>query len=205
MKKRIRIFIPDAGPLISLAMGDALDLLLLMSEDVRVILTDVVNYEATHRSDDLDDAKILKDFLHVNADRIEIESTFFGTLALEDLKKKKDRGEPATLPRDAGEISINSLILSLRTFNPGDPTLVLMEDSWFEAMIYALPGNVHLLSTSAWLDGLQDLGVIESAAAVRMQIQAKKPSIKLLASIDRQAEKIPEGTEWRSSVRAKQP
>ena len=88
MKKRIRIFIPDAGPLISLAMGDALDLLLLMSEDVRVILTDVVNYEATHRSDDLDDAKILKDFLHVNADRIEIESTFFGTLALEDLKKK---------------------------------------------------------------------------------------------------------------------
>ena len=27
MKKRIRVFIPDAGPLISLAMGDALDLL----------------------------------------------------------------------------------------------------------------------------------------------------------------------------------
>lgn len=201
MKKRIRIFIPDAGPLISLAMGDALDLLLLLSADVRLILTDVVNHEVTHRSDDLDDAKKLKDFLSVNADRIEIESTFFGKLALEDLTRKKERGESATLPRDAGEISINSLIISLRTFNPGEPTLVLMEDSWFEAMIYALPGNVHLLSTSAWLDGLQELGLIQSAAEIRLRIQAKKPSIKLLASLDRAAEKISAGTEWRSSFR----
>jgi hypothetical protein len=205
MKKRIRIFIPDAGPLISLAMGDALDLLLLLSADVRLILTDVVNYEATHRSEDLDDAKTLKDFLAFNADRIEIESTFFGKLALEDLERKKTRGQSATLPRDAGEISISSLILGLRTFNPGDPTLVLMEDSWFEAMIYSLPGNVHLLSTSAWLDGLQDLGLIQSAAEIRLRIQAKKPSIKFLASIDREAEKIPEGTEWRSSFRPQRP
>jgi hypothetical protein len=205
MKKRIRIFIPDAGPLISLAMGDALDLLLLLSADVRLILTDVVNYEATHRSEDLDDAKKLKDFLAFNADRIEIESTFFGKLALEDLERKKTRGQSATLPRDAGEISISSLILGLRTFNPGDPTLVLMEDSWFEAMIYSLPGNVHLLSTSAWLDGLQDLGLIQSAAEIRLRIQAKKPSIKFLASIDREAEKIPEGTEWRSSFRPQRP
>ncbi len=186
-------------------MGDALDLLLLLSADVRLILTDVVNYEATHRSEDLDDAKTLKDFLAFNADRIEIESTFFGKLALEDLERKKKRGQSATLPRDAGEISINSLILGLRTFNPGDPTLVLMEDSWFEAMIYSLPGNVHLLSTSAWLDGLKDLGLIKSAAEIRLRIQAKKPSIKFLASIDREAEKIPEGTEWRSSFRPQRP
>ena len=205
MKKRSRIFIPDTGPLISLAMGDALDLLLLLSADVRLILTDVVNYEATHRSEDLDDAKTLKDFWAFNADRIEIESTFFGKLALEDLERKKKRGQSATLPRDAGEISINSLILGLRTFNSGDPTLVLMEDSWFEAMIYSLPGNVHLLSTSAWLDGLQDLGLIQSAAEIRLRIQAKKPSIKFLASIDREAEKIPEGTEWRSSFRPQRP
>lgn len=201
MKKKIRVFIPDAGPLISLAMGDALDLLLLLSDDVRLILTDVVEYEATHRSEDLDDAKKLKDFLAIHADRIEIENTFFGKLALEDIERKKERGEPATLPRDAGEISINSLIISLRKFNPGDPTLVLMEDSWFEANVYSLPGNVHLLSTSAWLDGLQELGLIQSAAEIRRRIQEKKPSITLLSSIDREAEKIPDGTEWRSGFR----
>ena len=201
MKQKIRIFIPDAGPLISLAMGDALDLLLLLSADVRLIITDVVNYEATHRSEDLDDAKKLKDFLSVHADRIEVESTFFGKLALEDLERKKKMGEHATLPRDAGEISINSLIINLRTFNPGDPTLVLMEDSWFESNVYSLPGNVHLLSTSAWLDGLQELGLIKSSAEIRLRIQAKKPSLKVLASIDREAEKIPDGTEWRSAFR----
>jgi hypothetical protein len=201
MKQMVRIFIPDAGPLISLAMGDALDLLLLLSADVRLIITDVVNYEATNRSEDLDDAKRLKDFLAVHADRIEVESTFFGKLALEDLERKKKMGELATLPRDAGEISINSLVINLRTFNPGDPTLVLMEDSWFESNVYSLPGNVHLLSTSAWLDGLQELGLIKSAAEIRLRIQAKKPSIKLLSSIDREAEKIPGGTEWRSSFR----
>ena len=34
MKQKIRVFVPDTGPLISLAMGDALDLLLLLSDDV---------------------------------------------------------------------------------------------------------------------------------------------------------------------------
>src|ERR1017187_3030208 len=130
MRKPIRIFIPDSGPLISLAMGDALDLLLLLSADVRLIITDVVKYEATHRSEDLEDAKILKDFLVAHADRIEVSETYFGKLALEDLERKCGNGESASLPRDAGEISITSLIINLRTFNPGDPTLVLMEDSW---------------------------------------------------------------------------
>lgn len=201
MKQKIRIFIPDAGPLISLAMGDALDLLLLLSADVRLIITDVVNYEVTHRSEDLDDAKRLMDFLAVNSDRIEVESTFFGKLALEDLERKKKMGGSATLPRDAGEISINSLVINLRTFNPGDPTLVLMEDSWFESNVYSLPGNVHLLSTSAWLDGLQELGLIKSASEIRSRIQEKKPSIKLLKPIDMEAGKISDGTEWRSSFR----
>ena len=195
MKKQIRIFIPDAGPLISLAMGDALDLLFLPSTDARLILTDVANHEATHRSEDLDDAKKLTDFLAAYADRIEVESTFFGKLALEDLERKKERGESATLPREAGKISIASFIINLRIFNTGDPMLVLIEDSWFESNAYSLPGNVHLLSTSAWLDELQELGLIQSAAEIRLRIQAKKPSIKLLSSIDSEAEKISEGTD----------
>lgn len=38
-KKPIRIILPDAGPLISLAIGNALDLLLLASDDVRLVVT----------------------------------------------------------------------------------------------------------------------------------------------------------------------
>ncbi len=79
---------------------------------------------------------------------------------------------------DAGPMI--SLIINLRTFNPGEPTLVLMEDSWFESTVYLLPGNVHLLTTSAWLDGLQELGLIKSAAEIRLRIRAGKTSIEFL-------------------------
>jgi len=44
-KRPIRLVIPDTGPLISLAAGDALDLLLLAREDVRIVLTDMVEFE----------------------------------------------------------------------------------------------------------------------------------------------------------------
>jgi hypothetical protein len=37
----IRIALPDTGPLISLASGDALDLLLMANADVRPVLTDL--------------------------------------------------------------------------------------------------------------------------------------------------------------------
>jgi hypothetical protein len=55
-----------------------------------------------------------------------------------------------------------------------------MEDSWFEANVYSLPRNVHLLSTSAWLDGLQELGLIQSAAEIRLRIQAKNQAFSSL-------------------------
>lgn len=51
IKKTIQVVLPDAGPLISLALGNALDLLLLASNDVRLVLTDVVEFETTHRTD----------------------------------------------------------------------------------------------------------------------------------------------------------
>ena len=47
----IQIFIPDAGPLISLAIADELDLLLRVADDVRLIITDHVIWEVTRRDD----------------------------------------------------------------------------------------------------------------------------------------------------------
>ncbi len=40
-QKRITVALADAGPLISLAMGDALDLLLLARPGVRLVVTDI--------------------------------------------------------------------------------------------------------------------------------------------------------------------
>lgn len=197
-KKPIRIVLPDAGPLISLALGNALDLLLLASEDVRLVVTDVVEFEATHRSDRYADAVVIRRFLQEHAHRLEVLPTTIGTLALEDLRRRAVAGESASLAKDLGELSITNFVISLRTVNPGDAMLVIIEDDWFSANSFSVPGNVHLLSTSAWLDGLEALGRIPSAAAVRTRIQAARPNFRADFLLDLQAEKIQEGTEWRS-------
>ena len=51
MAKRIRIVIPDAGVLISLAAGGLLDLMMTFRPGVQVVITDVVEYEVTRRTD----------------------------------------------------------------------------------------------------------------------------------------------------------
>lgn len=199
-RQRIRIVLPDAGPLISLACGDALDLLLSFINDVRIVLTDVVEFEVTSRSNDLPDARAIKDFLEKNRDRIEVMPTTVGSLALADLKRKQQAGQPTSMPKDIGELSITGFVISLRTANPGEPTLVIVEDDWFESNAYAVPGNVHLLSTASWLDGLEALQVIASAAEVRARIQTARPNFRNGLELDKEAGKIPEGTDWRSAI-----
>lgn len=197
-KRPIRIVIPDAGPLISLALGDALDVLLLVSSDVRIVLTDIVEFEVTHRGDRYADAVVIQEFISKQADRIEVRETTIGRLAIDEYKRKTLAGEQASLPKDSGELSITGFILSLRTVNPGEPMLVIVEDDWFSANAYAVPGNVHLLSTAALLGGLEALGRIPSAAAIRNKIQAARPNYRADFFLDQEAEKVPQGTEWRS-------
>jgi hypothetical protein len=197
----IRIVLPDTGPLISLALGDALGLLLKVSADVRIVLTDVVHHEATHRHNDLPDAKAILEFLSRNNERIEIIPTTIGSMALADIKRQLDAGVEASLSKDLGELSITNFVMSLRTVNPGEPMLVIIEDDWFAENSYAVPGNVHLLSTSAWLDGLERLKVIDSAASIRLRIQAARPHFRAGFLLDRAAAKIEGGTDWASSFK----
>jgi hypothetical protein len=198
-RQPIRIVLPDTGPLISLALADALDLLLMVAPDVRIVLTDVVHHEATHRHQDLPDAQAIQAFLVQHHDRVEIMPTTIGSMALGDIRRRLDAGQEASLPKDLGELSITNFVMSLRRLNPGDPMLVIIEDDWFAENAYAVPGNVHLLSTSAWLDGLERLGLIESAAAIRIRIQAARPHFRSGFMVDQQAPKVDGGTEWTSS------
>jgi hypothetical protein len=204
-KRSIRVVLPDSGPLISLARASALDLLLTFREGIRIVLTDVVEFEVTHRSDDFPDAAVIKQFISENRDRIEVLPTTVGSLALSELKKMLQDGQSASLPGDMGELSVTSFVISMRTANPGDPTLVILEDDWFESNAYAVPGNVHLLSTSAWLDGLEEMKVIASAAELRAKIQMTRPNFRSSHLLDQEAEKIPEGADWRSTVRPRRP
>ena len=47
---------------------------------------------------------------------------------------------------------------------------MILEDDWFVSNTHTHSGNLHLLSALAWLDGLELMKVIESAAEVRAWI-----------------------------------
>jgi hypothetical protein len=100
--------IPDSGVLISLAHGHLLDALFSFSDDVRLTLTDVVQYESTLRTD-LVDASRIRQFLKRNAARIKVDATGFHKLIEQAIEN------PAIeLPKNIGEISIYGYINDIR-------------------------------------------------------------------------------------------
>ena len=149
MKKKlinVKIVIPDAGILISLAHGDLLHLLLEFAKDVHIVTTDIVEFEVTRRSD-LFDAKKIADFLAKNKDRIIIEST-----AYTDLLKIFKSNPSVNIPDDIGETSIYGLVNNIRSDAPSIPTLVLFEDNWFTRNeLGTRPTMVHLVSLVSFL------------------------------------------------------
>ncbi|MBK6998615.1 MAG: hypothetical protein IPH35_01090 [Rhodoferax sp.] len=200
-KRKITLAIPDSGPLISLAMGNALHLLLLVRPGVGLVVTDIVHFETTALSQRYTDGAQIADFLDQNRDRIAIMPTTIGKLALPEMKRQLLNGEKVQWGEDFGELSIIGFVKSARTFNPGEPTLILIEDDWFEDNTYALPGNMHLVSTSSFLDGLERRGVITSAREIKDLILSKRPGFRADYLVDREAQKIPQGTTWEESFR----
>lgn len=200
--KRINVVVADAGPLISLAMGQSLDLLLLARPGVQLVLTDVVYFEVTALTERYADGAEIASFLAYNKDRIEIKDTTIGKLALPNLRQQLARGEKVQWGQDFGELSIIGFIKSARSFNPGSPTLVLLEDDWFEENAYALPGNVHLVSTSSFLNGLERHGLIPSAQAIKDLISSRRPGFRRDYLLDQAAPKIAAGTTWEASFQS---
>lgn len=126
----IRIFIPDSGPLIALAVADELGLLLKVAGDVRLLITDHVEWKVTRR-DDLPDAPKIAAFFRANADRVEVVETSIGKMARAGLEAAALNGEEIKRMKDLGELSIASAMIQMRQLNPGDATLVLIEVEWF--------------------------------------------------------------------------
>ncbi|OGB74169.1 MAG: hypothetical protein A2496_00110 [Burkholderiales bacterium RIFOXYC12_FULL_60_6] len=117
------------------------------------------------------------------------------------MRLQLEHGERVQWGEDFGELSISGFIKNARNFNPGDPTMVLLEDDWFEENMYALPGNVHLVSTSSFLNGLERHGLIKSAKAIKDLIVSKRPGFRVDHLLDQQAGKIVQGTTWVPSFR----
>ncbi|MCA3000686.1 MAG: hypothetical protein ING66_17045 [Rhodocyclaceae bacterium] len=210
-KQQIQVVIPDAGPLISLARAAALEILLVFKDDVRIVITDYVEFETTRFKDRFPDAQRICNFISANAGRVEIQETLFGkTMKQMYLMRQRFEqdaqfrasmlainAEPPAVSRDAGELSIVSYAAELIKRPPGTPVLVLAEDDFFLNSGAATPGNTHILSTRAFLETLQTMGKIPDARRVWEEIQVANPTVNPNAT-DRQAGKIK--TDWIGAV-----
>lgn len=166
--KTIKIIVPDSGPLITLALSNALDTLLLPG--VPIYIPDMVRHEVIRDMSKPGAADIAKWIRLNEGDSVRIVSTevYEEYLILMGVN-------PATRTRNRGEMAAAEVLA--KVVDSGDVYAVLLfEDSAVakQNFLVRLPQNVLILSTSSFLDGLQRAGKILSAdeilaAAVRLR------------------------------------
>ncbi|HSV48311.1 MAG TPA: hypothetical protein VLJ58_21155 [Ramlibacter sp.] len=222
MSSSIKIVLPDTGPLITLAHADALDVLLVFDPDrVQLVLTDMVEFEATRRRSTHEDAQRIADFIARHAGRIVIEQTSFGRMAIAAAQTYEKYTEsrqvrefyaaaqmapPAPLSPNSGELSINSYVTELIGQPPGPPCLVIAEDDYFlRSTAGALPGNAHIISTATLLAEIEKLNPKVKAKDILEAARQFKDRDPNRARVDVQAAKIKGGSTWTETLSAADP
>lgn len=213
MTEKISIVLPDTGPLITLAHADALEALLAFDPDrVQLVVTDMVEFEATRHRSTHQDAQRIAAFLETNAGRIVIQPTSFGQMAISAAKTQERYAQsqqvrdfyaanripaPAPVAIDSGELSINSYVAELIAQPPGPPCLIIAEDDFFlRSAPGALPGNAHIISTATLLRKIQELNPRLKAAEILEAAKTYRGRDPNRAEIDSPATKIKGGTSW---------
>ena len=211
MARTINVVIPDAGPLISLAKGGHLDLLLLFRPEVRILIADAVAHEVTRFADKYPDAAVIARFIAENAPRVQVEKTELGSTLIAAMQlwdtyqsaspEKKSILEnaaglkPENPPRNGGEAAILGLAREMTYAHKENVLLVLSEDRRFLSAAIGLT-QTHVLSTQAFLEGLSKLGKI-SIDDVWSDIETNREGVNS-DSVD---EPVPaEETDWLSPI-----
>jgi hypothetical protein len=154
-----------------------------------------VEFEVTRRLD-MEDARVIRQFLTRHQSRLRIEPTGFARLLAKVRQSSED-----ILPPNIGELSIYGYVQSPEFESPGAPTLVLFEDDFFiNNAVSVRPGNVHLLSTRAFIKGLENLSPKFSAHSALRRILKHRPTMQA-AMTDEPAPKIHGGSTWTAAVK----
>ena len=152
------VLLPDAGPLITLAYADALDL--LFKPGWSVMLVDMVLHEVT-RSQTPTSEKLAR-WAESNKIPLRITRTF-----------EHYRQTVAARKTNLGELAIQEAMSDF-ALEPAPATAVfLFEDHKIARRSFLLPDNCRKISTRAYLIFLEQKGWIDSAADIdRRAIQA---------------------------------
>jgi uncharacterized membrane protein len=72
----------------------------------------------------------------------------------------------------AGELSIQSMLIHAER---GASATILFEDKWFVRNRSSFPSSCVLITTAAFLDLLEEVGMIDSAAQAEAKIRLRRP------------------------------
>jgi hypothetical protein len=150
------LLLPDAGPLITLAYANQLDLLQRPGWPLRLV--DMVLYEVTRNPTPSRDA--IRRF--VEAQRVTLIETQVGRRYQRQLAAQPDQIRRAGL----GELAIQEAINTLALKSPAQPAVFLFEDHKIARTSFHLPDGTLRVSTRAFLLFLEQQGHIDSAAEI---------------------------------------
>ncbi len=166
MNKPIKIIIPDASPINTLAAAGLLDLLLAPPNTEIIVIQSVLN-EIIIRAPEF------QQFIEKNGPRIKSICTSICT----DDAKKIERGEP--IGKGRGDLAIADFILNFIDDTVGNsPALVIFEDKKLGRLrdLEQFSENTHFITTAAYLRKLEQEGVIASFDEIWRQIVEKNSS-----------------------------
>lgn len=164
------VLLPDAGPLITLAYADALDL--LVKPGWPIVLVDMVLHEVT-RNQTPTSEKLAQ---WAAAGKFPVCATRTFRHHQQTLAATPAAARTANL----GELAIQETMNDFALDQPRQTGVFLFEDHKIARASFLLPGNCRKISTRAYLLFLEQQGWIESAADVeRRAIQAGRSFSKL--------------------------
>lgn len=152
MSTPVKIIIPDAGPINTLAAADLLNLLLAPPNTEIVVIRSVLNEIITR-------APEFARFIEVNKNRVQIVNTS----VCNDDAAKIARGE--TIGKGRGDLAIADFLMHFIDEAVGNsPALVIFEDKKLGRLraIEQFAENAHFITTAAYLRKLEQEGVISS-------------------------------------------
>ena len=157
MTRSIDLILPDAGPLISLAHADRLDLLAVFERPVVVL--DVVRLECLRKPDAPDHPRLASWFQEGEA-RVGIVETPIGPVYRDALKRERSGADPVAT-RGLGDAALSWALGNIdRLSRPDALPLVLVEDRRLAKELRGI-GAAHILSTRSWLAALADAGLVD--------------------------------------------
>nr|WP_294551943.1 hypothetical protein [uncultured Rhodopila sp.] len=162
----VAVIIPDAGPVLTLAGIDRIDLLGRFAVPVRVV--DQVYYEITKPAND-PKGEVAAGLRRLH-NRIEIVETNVGV----GFQTRLGR-DPLTPSGNLGEIAVDEYATTLaHSTGPGFVPLVLFEDPDVLNLRVGRLKGVHLLNTTAWLLTLQREGLLPEGLDLVERINASR-------------------------------